>query len=87
MQFKPLTKATWNSFCSLMKWMDFLPLKMKTALDGFDWNTGNISKILKHGLSLEEVESFFLAGVLVFDDAKHSDVETRHIAIGDSPKK
>jgi uncharacterized protein len=42
--------------------------------------------LIKHGLSLEEIESFFLAGALVFDDAKHSHVEARYIAVGNSPK-
>ncbi len=54
--------------------------------DGFDWDEGNIKKVIKHGLTLEEVENFFLAGVLVFNDIKHSHKENRHIAVGDSPK-
>ena len=54
--------------------------------DGFNWDEGNIKKVIKHGLTLEEIEGFFLAGAVVFEDAKHSDAEARHIAVGSSPK-
>jgi uncharacterized DUF497 family protein len=50
--------------------------------DGFDWDKGNILKVTKHGLSLEDVEKFFTQGVLVFEDSKHSEVEPRSIAVG-----
>ncbi len=50
--------------------------------DGFDWDNGNIFKVTKHGLTLDEIERLFLQGVSVFEDNKHSNSEPRLIAVG-----
>lgn len=55
--------------------------------DGFDWDTGNIRKAQKHGLSLGEIEDFFAQELLVTEDKKHSGSEPRLIAAGMSRKK
>lgn len=52
-------------------------------IDGFDWDSGNILKnLLKHGLSKSTVEDFFKNGPWIGPDLKHSDEETRFIAVG-----
>ena len=38
---------------------------MKEAVSGFDWDDGNQEKCLKHGLTLEEIESVFDGIVMV----------------------
>ena len=35
---------------------------------GFDWDSGNLSKCLGHGLSLEEIEALFAGDVYVVRD-------------------
>jgi len=53
---------------------------------GFDWNEGNLKKVESHGISLAEIEWFFLQGKIhVAPDPKHSGSETRFLAIGPSP--
>ena len=55
---------------------------MKEAVSGFDWDDGNQEKCLKHGLTLEEIESVFDGIVMVPPDPNHSEVEDRSRAIG-----
>ena len=55
---------------------------MEGAIAGFDWDDGNRSKCLKHGVSAEEVESLFLRPVMILPDEGHSVAETRFKAIG-----
>ena len=55
---------------------------MKKAVYGFDWDAGNQEKCLKHGLTLEEIESVFDGIVMVLPDPNHSDGEDRSRAIG-----
>jgi uncharacterized DUF497 family protein len=56
---------------------------VEIVFSGFDWDQGNINKCQKHGLSLEDIESFLLEGNFkVFPDGKHSLSETRLLAIG-----
>ena len=55
---------------------------MKEAVSGFDWDDGNQEKCLKHGLTLEEIESVFDGIVMVLPDPNHSGVEDRSRAIG-----
>ena len=50
---------------------------MKKAVYGFDWDAGNQEKCLKHGLTLEEIESVFDGIVMVLPDPNHSDGEDR----------
>lgn len=62
---------------------------LETAgLEGFDWDDGNRDKNwLKHGVSISECEEvFFNTPLLVVDDAKHSQVEPRLFALGQTNK-
>lgn len=50
---------------------------------GFDWDAGNARKNDKHGVSMAESEQvFFNAPLLLLADAKHSQQEARHHALG-----
>lgn len=49
-------------------------------IQGFNWDKGNIEKVQKHGLTIEEIESFLEANPLVFPDAENSKNETRFFA-------
>lgn len=50
---------------------------------GFDWDAGNARKNEKHGVSTAEAEQvFFNAPLLLLDDEKHSQRESRHHALG-----
>lgn len=53
-------------------------------IEGFDWNGGNFDKSYKkHGITPNEAEEIFLDNdVLLQEDIKHSQKETRLIAIG-----
>ena len=51
---------------------------------GFEWDDGNRGKCLKHGLSIEEIESVFEGVVMILPDVEHSAAETRFKAIGQS---
>lgn len=56
---------------------------MSEAVAGFDWNDGNRDKCVKHGVTVEEIESAFRGGTLrVFPDPAHSATETRYLGIG-----
>jgi uncharacterized DUF497 family protein len=50
--------------------------------EGFDWEDGNLEKCQKHGVSVAEIEAFFLIGPRVAPDLRHSDYENRYVAIG-----
>ena len=51
--------------------------------EGFNWDTGNISKCQKHGLTQEEIEHFFQQKkIYISPDIKHSTIEERFLAIG-----
>jgi uncharacterized DUF497 family protein len=53
-----------------------------TAFEGFDWDSGNLAKCQRHGVSIEEIETALARGaMLILPDAKHSD-EDRLIAMG-----
>ena len=54
----------------------------KIAVAGFDWDKGNLAKCANHGVTVEEIETFFLAGPAVAPDPVHSAVEDRLIAVG-----
>ncbi len=50
---------------------------------GFDWDEGNSRKNEKHGVSQGEVEQVFLnAPLIVAEDVKHSQKESRLHALG-----
>jgi uncharacterized protein len=53
---------------------------------GFDWDNGNRAKCSKHGLSTAEIESVFREHLFIGPDAKHSQTEQRHWAIGKTVK-
>lgn len=52
--------------------------------DGFDWDTGNLLKILNRGIIPQLIEEFFLREQLLSPDYKHSASEERFIAVGKS---
>jgi uncharacterized DUF497 family protein len=55
---------------------------MGVAADGFDWDAGNRDKCQKHGLSIAEIEAFFLKNPKVAPDLRHSSSEHRMMAVG-----
>lgn len=55
---------------------------MDAAIDGFDWDSGNLQKCQKHGLSVAEIEAFLLSDPRTAPDLKHSDREDRLMAVG-----
>ena len=55
---------------------------MVRAIAGFDWDTGNLAKCRKHGVSIKEIEFLFAAGPFIAPDPKHSGAEDRLIAVG-----
>lgn len=53
------------------------------AFSGFEWDTGNREKNLKHGVHASECEQvFFNEPLLILDDAKQSVAEDRFAAFG-----
>jgi hypothetical protein len=54
-----------------------------TRICGFDWDDGNARKNEKHGVSQSEAEEvFFNHPLLLLEDAKHSERESRFHALG-----
>ena len=54
-----------------------------TSITGFDWDTGSARKNDQHGVCAGEAEQvFFNVPLLLLADAKHSDHEARHHALG-----
>ena len=50
---------------------------------GFDWDNGNTRKKGKHVVSMAEAEQvFFNQPLVLLADAKHSELEARHHALG-----
>jgi uncharacterized protein len=54
--------------------------------DGFDWDSGNLAKCQKHGVSIVEIESLFSGTPLVAPDVLHSSKEQRFRAVGRTVK-
>lgn len=55
-------------------------------ISGFDWDDHNREKCRKHGVSTDEIEGLFLAGLMIRPDIAHSNQEERFLAIGKSPE-
>lgn len=52
-------------------------------ITGFDWDAGNARKNQKHGVAQAEAEEvFFNEPLLLLDDARPRDEETRYHALG-----
>jgi uncharacterized protein len=52
-------------------------------ITGFEWDNGNQQKNVKHGVAPAEAEQVFLnEPLIVLDDLKHSDIEQRFHALG-----
>lgn len=52
---------------------------------GFEWDAGNVGKNRKHDVTDAEVEQvFFCPDLLIAPDARHSDVESRFHALGET---
>ena len=53
------------------------------TITGFEWDTGNEQKNVKHGVTPAEAEQVFLnVPIVVLDDQKHSATEPRYHALG-----
>jgi len=58
----------------------------RIAFAGFEWDTGNHAKCLKHGLRPEEIEHILSSGPpFMAPDVRNSAVEPRYIAVGRTP--
>jgi len=51
---------------------------------GFEWDSANREKCLKHGVSIEEIEGLFGRSVVLLPDRAHSTTEERLLAIARS---
>jgi uncharacterized DUF497 family protein len=52
-------------------------------INGFEWDSGNNQKNVKHGVAPVEAEQVFLnEPLIVLDDQRHSDAEQRFHALG-----
>lgn len=49
---------------------------------GFDWHEGNLRKCQKHSVTIEDIESVFVATPAIGPYAAHSTAEARFLAIG-----
>ncbi len=56
---------------------------------GFDWDAGNsVKNWIKHQVSIKESEqAFFNEPIIVLEDIKHSEVESRFYLLGKTDKK
>ncbi len=53
------------------------------ALEGFEWDQGNLEHIKRHNVDYRECEDVFLnQPLIVFVDEKHSTTETRYKIFG-----
>jgi hypothetical protein len=59
---------------------------MAELIKGFEWDAGNRSKCTTHGVSIEEIEAAFQAGIMVFPDEDHSQTEPRFRGVGTTAK-
>ena len=55
---------------------------MRIQASGYDWDSGNLDKCRKHGVSSRTIEDLFTRPVMILPDAAHSAVETRLRAVG-----
>jgi uncharacterized DUF497 family protein len=58
-------------------------------IDGFDWDEGNRDKNwVRHKVAIGECEEvFFNLPLVIADDLKHSEVEKRYLALGQTNDK
>ena len=50
----------------------------------FDWDSGNLAKCQKHGVSIDEIQALFRSAPYVGRDERHSEKEDRYVAVGRS---
>ena len=55
---------------------------MDLRVSGFDWDHGNRTKCLRHGVPIAQIEALFEHGPRIAPDLKHSADEDRLIAVG-----
>jgi uncharacterized protein len=55
---------------------------MLEEVAGFDWDTGNLEKCQKHGVSVAEIEALLRSDPGIAPDPDHSAQEDRFIAVG-----
>ena len=48
----------------------------------FDWDSANVAKCMKHGVTIDEIEALFVSGAKALPDVMHSGEEERFIATG-----
>jgi uncharacterized DUF497 family protein len=60
------------------------PVALLADVDGFEWDAGNTAKnLLGHGVSQAEAEEvFFVAPIVLLEDATHSTGEARYLIFG-----
>jgi hypothetical protein len=51
-------------------------------VSGFDWDSGNRSKLVSHGVTVSEIEAVFHNRPFIEPDLVHSDAEDRFKAVG-----
>ena len=51
-------------------------------VSGFNWDSGNVGKCNKHGISCAAIEDLFYREIWIGPDLKHSKQEERYLAIG-----
>src|SRR4051794_21908212 len=56
----------------------------RPSVAGFLWDEGNRDKCEKHGVSIADIEYAMRGPVATFPDSKHSSMEQRSIAIGET---
>lgn len=52
------------------------------SVSGFEWDSGNRDKCLKHGVTMEEIEGLFARPLIILPDHAHSKTEERKRAVG-----
>ena len=54
-----------------------------SRIEGFDWDRGNVYKSRdKHRVAFVECEEVFQHGPVLFPDSRHSQLEPRYLALG-----
>lgn len=56
---------------------------MEGNVHGFDWDSANTKKCQKHGVTIAEIELLFMRDPNVYPDFKHSEKESRYLAVGE----
>ena len=52
------------------------------AASRYEWNAGNLAKCQTHGVTIAEIEHVLDSDPFLAPDHRHSELETRNIAVG-----